>query len=74
MNAISLTLNSALRAVAPALFSSLFATGVKEQIFKGHLAWFILVILAIGYRGSLRWLPSRAEGKMNSAEYDDTDE
>ncbi|RAO69573.1 uncharacterized protein BHQ10_005585 [Talaromyces amestolkiae] len=74
VNAISLTLNSGLRAVAPALFSILFATGVKEQIFKGYLAWLILVILAIGYRGILLWLPARAEGKINSVEVDDTDE
>lgn len=79
MNAISLTLNSGLRAVAPALFASLFATGVKEQIFKGYLAWVILVILAIGYRWSLRWLPARADGKVNSRPttadgFDDTDE
>jgi ABC-type transport system involved in cytochrome bd biosynthesis fused ATPase/permease subunit len=61
------------------LFASLFATGVEEQIFKGYLAWVILVILAIGYRWSLRWLPARAEGKVNSRPttadgFDDTDE
>ncbi|EED22793.1 conserved hypothetical protein [Talaromyces stipitatus ATCC 10500] len=66
VNAISLTLNSDLRTVAPALFASLFATGIKEQIFKGYFAWFILILLAIGYRGSLRWLPAKAEGKINS--------
>lgn len=74
VNAISLTLNSGLRSVAPALFSSLFAVGVDEQIFKGYLAWVILVILAIGYRGSLVWLPARVEGKINDVEVDDTDQ
>ncbi|QGA14313.1 hypothetical protein EYB26_001966 [Talaromyces marneffei] len=79
VNAISLTLNSALRSVAPALFASLFATGVKKQIFYGYLAWIILVVLAIGYRRSLRWLPARAEGKINNSPttaegFDDSEE
>lgn len=74
VNAISLTLNSGLRAVAPALFSSIFATGVKKQIFKGYFAWLILVLLALAYRGILRWLPARAEGKVDNTEPDGADD
>ena len=74
MNAISLTLNSGLRAIAPALFASLYATGVKKQILMGYLAWLVLVILAIAYRGSLRWLPAKAEGKADNAVLFDGDE
>jgi hypothetical protein len=51
--------------VAPALFASIFATGVKTQIFGGHLIWVVLIALALGYIINLRWLPAKAEGKLN---------
>lgn len=40
----------------PAIFSSLFATGVKKQIFKGYLVWVVLVVLAVCLRLNLLWL------------------
>ena len=65
LNGLALALVSATRAVVPALFTSLFAAGVKGQIFGGHLIWVILVALTIGYNVALRWLPAKAEGKFN---------
>jgi hypothetical protein len=64
LNALSLTFQSAIRTAAPALFASLFATGVKHQIFAGYLAWVILFVLAAGLRIGMRWLPAKAEGKL----------
>lgn len=74
VNAISLTLNSGLRSVVPALFGSIYATGVTKQILNGYLAWLILVLLAIVYRGSLQWLPAKAEGKIKSIQATDSDD
>ncbi len=66
LNGIALTLMSGLRAVAPALFSSIFATGVRYQIFAGYLVWVVLVLLALAQIVGLRWLPARAEGLVKS--------
>jgi hypothetical protein len=59
--------------VGPALFASLFATGVKKQIFGGYFIWVILVALTIGYNIAMRWLPAKAEGKLNKT-VDEEDE
>ncbi|KAH8705243.1 major facilitator superfamily domain-containing protein [Talaromyces proteolyticus] len=71
LNAISLTLTSAIRSIAPGLFASLFATGVKHQILAGYFAWVILIALAIVQRASLRWLPTRVEGKIDVVNEDE---
>ncbi|KAJ4369708.1 hypothetical protein N0V83_005471 [Neocucurbitaria cava] len=62
LNAISLALTSGLRAVAPALATSVYAIGVKYHILGGQLFWLCNVILAIGLLGALRWLPAKARG------------
>jgi hypothetical protein len=54
--------------VAPAAFSSIFATGVGNQIFDGHLVWVILVSMAVAYIVQVRWLPENAEGKLKQTE------
>jgi hypothetical protein len=54
--------------VAPAAFSSIFATGVRNQIFDGHLVWVILVSMAVAYIAQLRWIPEKAEGKLKQPE------
>jgi hypothetical protein len=66
LNALALTLISGLRAVVPALFTSIFATGVRNHILDGHLVWIILVLLALGYTVGVRWLPEKAEGKVKT--------
>lgn len=63
LNAITLALSSGLRAVAPALATSVYATGVKYHILGGQLFWLLNVILASGLIGLLRLLPEKAEGK-----------
>ena len=53
--------------MAPALFASLYAAGARGHIISGHLAWVILVALALSYIVVLRWLPAKAEGKLKQA-------
>lgn len=62
LNALAMTAVSGVRSVAPALFSSEFALGVKYHIFGGHLAWVTLTILAVILRVALEWLPEKARG------------
>ncbi|KAI9706174.1 MAG: hypothetical protein M1820_004935 [Bogoriella megaspora] len=64
LNALALTLISGIRAVIPAVFSSIYAAGVKYQILRGHLIWLILFIAAAGCRLAVHWLPKKAEGKL----------
>lgn len=47
LNGISLAMASGIRAFAPALFTSIFATGVKLQVLDGHLVWLVLCCIAI---------------------------
>jgi len=68
LNALALTLVSGIRAVAPALFASIFATGARTQILNGYLVWVIMVLLALGYTVAVRWLPEKAEGKLKLEE------
>lgn len=60
--------------MGPALFASLFATGVKKQIFGGYFIWVILVALTIGYNIAMRWLPAKAEGKLYGTVEEEEDE
>lgn len=71
MNAIALTLSSALRSVVPALATSLFAVGVRYQILHGQLAWIVLSLSTVILAVSLRWLPAKAEGKTAKKEVDE---
>jgi hypothetical protein len=64
LNALALTLNSAIRAVAPALFASIFATGVRLGWLDGHLVWVVLVLLGVGLGVAVQWLPEQAEGRV----------
>lgn len=64
LNAIVLALSSGLRSVAPALATSVYATGVKYRIFGGQLFWLLNVMLALGFIGVLRLLPEKAEGRV----------
>ncbi|EME38764.1 hypothetical protein DOTSEDRAFT_92089 [Dothistroma septosporum NZE10] len=63
VNALALTVNSAVRAVAPAVFTSLYAMGVKSGWADGHAIWFLLVALALMLNVVVRLLPEQAEGK-----------
>jgi hypothetical protein len=65
---VALALGSGIRAVAPALFSSLFATGVRDQIFAGYLPWVVLIILAFLLAFAMRWFPAKAEGRIKTTD------
>jgi hypothetical protein len=58
-----LAIQSGVRAVAPALATSIYAIGVKYQILGGHLFWLISVILALGLLVLLRLLPAKVAGR-----------
>ncbi|EME86364.1 uncharacterized protein MYCFIDRAFT_45398 [Pseudocercospora fijiensis CIRAD86] len=70
LNALALTVNSGIRAVAPALFTSIYAFGVKIQWADGHLCWFILIALAAALNIPLRFLPEAAEGRPDQQKAD----
>jgi hypothetical protein len=71
LNAVALTLVSGIRAVAPALFASIFATGTRLQILHGYLAWLILAVLAVILIVTLRWFPEKADGRIKHDGDDD---
>lgn len=64
LNAVALTVNSGLRAVAPVAFTSIFATGVKLRWLDGHLCWVVIVVLAVLLNFTVRLLPEKAEGDL----------
>jgi hypothetical protein len=66
LNAIILALASGLRAVVPALSTSVYAVGVKYRVFGGHLFWVILIVTASGLLPLLRILPEKAKGRPQS--------
>lgn len=62
LNGIALAWMAGTRAVAPALITTIFATGVERQILNGQLAWLVLFVVAAGYNVMVRYLPKKAEG------------
>ncbi|KAI0401965.1 major facilitator superfamily transporter [Xylaria palmicola] len=75
LNALALTLTSGLRSFSPALFSSLFAIGAGNQIFYGYFVWAVIVILALGFTVSTRFLPEASEKRAEDGDIyqDDSD-
>lgn len=71
LNAIALTIVTATRGIAPALFASIYAFGLKTQIFGGYLIWVVLALLAIALIPVLRWLPAKAEGIIRKSSAQD---
>ncbi|KAI1865305.1 uncharacterized protein JN550_008353 [Neoarthrinium moseri] len=61
LNALALTLASALRSFSPALFTSIFAIGAGTQLLWGYLAWLVIVLLAVGFTVAVRYLPAASE-------------
>ncbi|KUI57206.1 hypothetical protein VP1G_04478 [Cytospora mali] len=57
LNALALTSVSALRAFAPAAFTSLFALGARTQWLWGYAIWVLMVALALGFTVVSRYLP-----------------
>ncbi|KAK2073145.1 hypothetical protein P8C59_007446 [Phyllachora maydis] len=48
LNALALALVSGVRSFAPALFSSLFAVGVRSQWLGGYMIWVLMTAMALG--------------------------
>ncbi|KAG9245270.1 MFS transporter [Calycina marina] len=71
LNGIALPVDAGLRAVAPSLFASIFAIGVRTQVLWGYLIWMVLIALAILLSLALRWLPAKAEGNVKQTNGND---
>ncbi|KAI0005771.1 MFS general substrate transporter [Xylariaceae sp. FL0662B] len=61
LNALALTLVSALRSFSPALFASLFAVSARSGVLGGYVVWIVMVVLAFGFTVSTRFLPEASE-------------
>ena len=64
LNGLALSMVAGIRAVAPALFASLYATGVKTQILNGYLIWLVMLIMTLILFVAIKFLPEKAEGKV----------
>jgi hypothetical protein len=75
LNAVALTANSGIRALAPVGMTSLYAVGIKGGWVDGHLGWICLVTMGVLLNASVRWLPASAEGDIRgAAKVDDEEE
>lgn len=74
VNALALTVNSGVRAVAPVAFTSIYAVGVRLQWADGHLIWFVLVAIALGLNVAIYFLPAQAEGRYKKPKQRQNDE
>jgi MFS family permease len=63
LNAVALAVISGVRAFSPAMFASIFAIGVRNQTLGGHLAWVLMIILAVAFTVDSHYLPVNAEGE-----------
>lgn len=65
LNAVALTINCGMRAIAPVGMASLYAVGIKGGWFHGHLGWIVLTFMGLLLNVSVRWLPAKAEGDLH---------
>jgi prepilin-type processing-associated H-X9-DG protein len=54
---------TAIRAIAPAFITSIFATGINLGFADGHLAWIVLIAFALLLNVAVYFLPEAAEGR-----------
>ena len=75
INALALAITSGIRAFMPAIFTSIFAFGVKWGAIDGHLVWVCLEVLCIGLVVLIQFVPAKAAGepkkKANSQQEDE---
>ncbi|CBX96864.1 hypothetical protein IAQ61_008186 [Plenodomus lingam] len=64
LNALALSAQCGLRAIAPAVATSIYAVGVKYGIIGGQLFWLCNVVLALGLLVLLRIMPEKAKGRV----------
>lgn len=77
LNAVVLTMTSALRSFAPVLGTSIYAVGLESGFAHGQLIWFFLVPLAAALNIPLYFLPEAAYGrpiKSVAAQEDESEE
>jgi Na+/melibiose symporter-like transporter len=69
LNGVALTIQPGVRAITPALFSSIYAVGVKKHILGGQLGILILTLLAGGFFFVASTLPDQGR----KTQQDDTE-
>ena len=57
LNAVVMTASAAIRSVDPALSTTVFAIGVRNQILNGQLMWAVLIVISLGTIFICAWLP-----------------
>ncbi|CAK7220705.1 hypothetical protein SCUCBS95973_004253 [Sporothrix curviconia] len=57
LNALALTGASAIRAFAPALFTTLYAINARTQWLGGYAIWVLIILIALGYTVAAHYLP-----------------
>ncbi|KAF4961872.1 hypothetical protein FSARC_10012 [Fusarium sarcochroum] len=68
LNALAMSISSGVRAIVPGAATAIFAVGVRGQIFWGHLAWLILVPVAMGFAVACLYLPEGKRPSRNTEE------
>ena len=71
LNALALTGVSYIRAFTPALFTSLYAVNARTQALDGYIIWVLMVLVALGYTLSARYLPDYDAIKKQRLEHED---
>ncbi|SPJ73070.1 related to tetracycline resistance protein (probable transport protein) [Fusarium torulosum] len=71
LNALAMSFASAVRAIVPGAATAIYAIGVRGQILYGHLAWVILIPLAMAFTVACLYIP---EGKRSSKDNDEENE
>ncbi|KAH7170132.1 major facilitator superfamily domain-containing protein [Dactylonectria macrodidyma] len=68
LNALALTLTAGIRSIVPGAATAIYAVGVRGQIFKGHMAWVILIPLAAAFGVACRYLPEKHQPPKDNEE------
>ncbi|KAF4439175.1 hypothetical protein F53441_12650 [Fusarium austroafricanum] len=68
LNALAMSFASGIRTIVPGGATAIYAIGVREQIFGGHLAWVILIPCAMAFAVVCEYIP---EGKKSSTSNDE---
>ncbi|OCF41602.1 hypothetical protein I317_04614 [Kwoniella heveanensis CBS 569] len=68
VNGIAVALCGIVKSIFPAVINSIFAVSVSNQIAKGYLAWFIMVILAAGVFGCSLCVPDDRPRRGSNAD------
>lgn len=64
LNATALALAAGTRAFTPGLFNSILAVGLRHQIARGYLVWFVFMLMAGVMMWSTKLLPEKVSGRV----------